>query len=266
MTALASMRNLKNFDDEFAMTNRLRTEGTRNLLSAARAAGTRIFVAQSYAGWPYHRSGSRIQSEDDALAPNLPKAMRKTLAAFRELEAIVGEVSGMAGIMLRYGSFYGPGTSLAPDGEVVKLIRQRRFPVVGDGAGVWSFIHVDDAAQATKAAIERETPGSFNIVDDEPVAVGEWLPTLARLIGARPPRHIPAWLARIAIGEAGVYMMTQIRGVSNAKAKNVLGWRPQFARWREGFEHDLIAESHRSAPGNGELSEVSSEWGTAFRN
>jgi nucleoside-diphosphate-sugar epimerase len=239
MTALASVRNLKNFDEQFATTNRLRTEGAANLLAAARAAGTRIFVAQSYTGWPYERTGNRIKSEDDPFDPNPPISMRKSLAAIRALEEMVVGAKEVAGIVLRYGSFYGPGTSLSRDGEMVNLIRSRRLPIVGNGGGVWSFLHTDDAAQATRVAIARGIPGIFNIVDDEPAEVREWLPELARLIGAKPPRHIPAWIARMAIGEALVSMMTQMRGASNAKAKHMLGWQPQYASWRDGFARCL---------------------------
>jgi nucleoside-diphosphate-sugar epimerase len=239
MTALASVRNLKKFDEQFAPTNRLRTDGTANLLAAARAAGTRIFVAQSYAGWPCERTGSRIKTEDDPFDPNPPITMSKSLAAIRALEEMVGKASRVAGIVLRYGSFYGPGTSLSRDGEIVNLIRSRRLPLVGNGGGVWSFVHIDDAVQATKIAMARRIPGIFNIVDDEPAEVLEWLPELARLIGAKPPRRIPAWIARMAIGEALVSMMTQIRGASNAKAKRVLGWQPEYASWRDGFARRL---------------------------
>ncbi len=241
MTALTSVRNLKHFDEQFATTNRLRTEGTANLLAAARAAGTRIFVAQSYAGWPIESAGSRIKTEDDPFDPNPPKTMRKSLAAIQALEEMVGKATGMAGIVLRYGSFYGPGTSLSQDGEIVNLIRCRRLPLVGDGGGVWSFLHIDDAAHATRVAIERGIPGIFNIVDDEPAEVREWLPELARMIGAEPPRRIPAWIARMAVGQALVSMMTKIRGASNAKAKRVLGWQPEYASWRDGFARCIAA-------------------------
>jgi|HubBroStandDraft_6_1064221.scaffolds.fasta_scaffold73577_3 nucleoside-diphosphate-sugar epimerase len=239
MTALASVRNLKNFDKQFATTNRLRTEGTANLLAAARAAGTSTFVAQSYTGWPYERTGGCIKTEADPFDPNPPITMRKSLASIRALEETVVGAAGVVGIVLRYGSFYGPGTSLSQDGEMVNFIRSRRLPVVGNGGGVWSFLHTDDAAQATRVAISRGIPGIFNIVDDEPAEVREWLPELARLIGAKPPRRIPAWIARMGIGEALVSMMTQMRGASNAKAKRVLGWQPEYASWRDGFARCL---------------------------
>jgi nucleoside-diphosphate-sugar epimerase len=236
MTALASMRSLKHFDDEFAMTNRLRTEGTRHLLAAALAAGTRTFVAQSYTGWPNERRGSRIKTEEDPLDADPPEAVSKTLAAMRELEEMVSKVFGT---VVRYGALYGPGTSLADDGEIVQMIRERKFPLVGEGTGVWSFIHVDDAARATQLAIERGTPGVFNIVDDDPAEVSVWLPELAQILGAKPPLRVPAWIGRFAIGEAGVTMMTEIRGSSNAKARRILGFEPRYSSWRDGFRRGL---------------------------
>ena len=235
MTALARLRSLKNFDREFALTNRLRTEGTRNLLAAARAMGVRRFIAQSYTGWPNIREGGRVKSEDDPLDPNPPQAARRTFDAIRQLEAMVSGASGMTGIVLRYGSFYGPGTSIAPDGDIGQLVRQRKFPIFGDGAGVWSFTHIDDAASATALAIERGPAGIYNIVDDEPAAVSVWLPELAKTIGAKPPYRLPEWLGRLVIGEAGMSMMTKSRGSSNAKAKRVLGWQPMYPSWRDGF-------------------------------
>jgi nucleoside-diphosphate-sugar epimerase len=241
MTALASMRSLKHFDDEFAVTNRLRTEGTSHLLEAARAAGTSRFVAQSYTGWPNERQGSRVKTEEDPLESNPPKAMSRTLAAIRELEQRVTAAAGLRGTVLRYGSLYGPGTSTADQGEIVTLIRQRKFPLVGNGAGVWSFLHVADAARATQVALERDKPGLYNIVDDEPAEVSVWLPYLAQVVGAKPPIRLPAWIARFVIGDAGVWMMTQSRGSSNAKAKRDLGWQPGYASWRDGFRQNLSA-------------------------
>jgi len=239
MTALASMRSLKHFDDEFAVTNRLRTEGTSHLLEAARAAGTPRFVAQSYAGWPTERRGSRVKTEEDPLDPNPPKAMTKTLAAIRTLEHTVTNSAGIAGAVLRYGSLYGPGTSTSDHGEIVTLIRQRKFPVVGNGQGIWSFIHVADAARATQLALERGATCLYNVVDDDPAEVAEWLPYLAQAVGAKPPFRLPVWLARFAVGDAGVSMMTQARGSSNAKAKRELGWQPEYASWRDGFRRGL---------------------------
>ena len=234
-TALAAMRNVKRFDEEFVLTNRLRTEGTQHLLAAALDAGATRFIAQSYTGWPNNHDGSRIKTEDDPLDPNPPEGLRRTLNAIRRLEQMVRDAKGITGIILRYGSFYGPGTSIASGGYVYEMLRKRSFPVVGGGAGVWSFIHIDDAAAATRLAIESGPSGIYNIVDDEPAEVSVWLPELARIIGAKPPMRVPKWIARFAIGEAGVLMMTQIRGSSNARAKRVLGWKPLYATWRKGF-------------------------------
>jgi nucleoside-diphosphate-sugar epimerase len=236
LTALAGSLDLRNVDRGFALTNRLRTEGTDHLLSAGRAVGVRRFVAQSFAGWPFARTGGPVKAEDDPLDPTPPAAMRSTLAAIRYLEEAVTGADWTVGVVLRYGGFYGPGTSLAPDGgEHVALIRKRRFPVVGDGAGVWSFIHIEDAAEATVAAVERGSRGIYNIVDDEPSPVSEWLPGIAAAVGAKPPRRVPRWLGRLLAGEAGAVMMTEVRGASNEKAKRELGWRPRYPSWREGF-------------------------------
>jgi nucleoside-diphosphate-sugar epimerase len=239
MTALRSLRSLRHFDREFALTNRLRTEGTRHLLDAAAYAATRRVVAQSYTGWPNERQGERIKTEEDPLDANPPASMRATLEAIRTLESIVVNAPHVSGIVVRYGSLYGPGTSLSDISEIARLIRQRRFPLVGDGAGIWSFIHVDDAARATMLALERGAPGIYNIVDDDPAEVSVWLPALADALGAKPPFHVPAWIGRLAIGEAGVSMMTQGRGSSNAKAKRALGWTPEYGSWRDGFRHGL---------------------------
>ena len=233
LTALGDLTSLRNLDGAFALTNRLRTEGTDNLLAGARAAGTRRFVAQSFAGWPYARTGGPVKTEDDPLDPDPVPSMSKTLAAIRRLEQTVTQAGGIA---LRYGGFYGPGTGLTPGGDQVELIRKRRFPIVGDGGGVWSFIHIDDAAAATLAALERGTPGAiYNVVDDDPAPVREWLPALADAAGAKPPRRVPRWLGRIAAGDAVTAMLTEIRGASNAKAKRELGWEPAHPSWREGF-------------------------------
>lgn len=239
MTALTSTRSLKHFDDEFAVTNRLRTEGTSHLLEAARAAGTSKIVVQSYTGWPNERRGGRVKTEDDPLDSNPPKAMTRSLNAIRALEQMVTKSDGVTGTALRYGSLYGPGTFLSNQSETVTMIRQRKFPLVGNGAGVWSFLHVKDAARATQLALERDAPGLYNIVDDDPAEASEWLPYLAQLVGAKPPYKLPVWLARFVVGDAGVSMMTQIRGSSNAKAKRDLGWQPEYASWRDGFRRGL---------------------------
>jgi len=233
MSGLAGVKNFKQFDREFALTNRLRMDGTDNLLAAA--GGARI-VAQSFGNWNYEPTGTGLKSEEDALDPNPPANQRKSLAAIRYVE---DAVLGAGGIALRYASFYGPGTGLAFDGDLVALVRKRRLPIVGSGAGVWGFIHMDDAATATVAAIERGTAGIYNIADDEPAPVSVWLPELAAALEAKPPRRVPVWLGRLAIGEVGVSMMTRIHGPSNAKAKRELGWRPYYASWRDGFRRGL---------------------------
>jgi nucleoside-diphosphate-sugar epimerase len=235
MTSLAGSFNLRNFDKMFAVTNQLRTQGTDHLLAAAAAAGVRRFVAQSYTGWSNIREGGSVKTEDDPLDPSPPVMQRKSLAAIRHLERVVPAASHVQGIVLRYGSFYGPGAS----DDFVDLIRKGRVPVIGDGAGVWSFLHIRDAATATIAALEHGAPGVYNVVDDEPASVAEWLPYLARAVGAKAPRRLPVWLGRLAAGEVGVSMMTQIRGSSNAKAKRQLGWRPGWPSWREGFSRGL---------------------------
>jgi 2-alkyl-3-oxoalkanoate reductase len=239
MTALTNATNIRKFDDEFALTNRLRTEGTDHLVEAARAAGAQRLVVQSYAAWPYERTGSGLKSEDDALDPNPPANQRRSLDAIRHAERAALDFGGIA---LRYGAFYGPGTGLSHDGDQIELITKRKWPIVGDGAGVWSFIHIDDAASATIAAMERGAPGIYNVVDDDPAPVAEWLPALASALGAKPPRRVPVWLGRLAVGEVGVSLMTQIRGASNAKAKRELDWTPRYPSWREGFRTGLDGE------------------------
>jgi 2-alkyl-3-oxoalkanoate reductase len=234
MTAIPGNPDLRKFDRTFAATNALRTTGLDHLLAAATAQGVRRFVAQSYAGWPNARSGGAVKTEADPLDPDPPAAQRGTLQAIRYLEQAVTSVP-LAGLALRYGSLYGPGSS-----EVsVAMLKRRRVPLVGDGAGVWSFLHVTDAAAATVAAVHGGPPGVYNIVDDEPAAVAEWLPVLARCAGAPRPLHVPAWLGQLAAGEAGLSMMTKIRGCSNAKAKRDLGWRLTWPSWRQGFAAGL---------------------------
>jgi nucleoside-diphosphate-sugar epimerase len=242
LTAIPPRFSIRRFDREFALTNRLRTEGTDHLLAAARAVGARRFVAQSFAGWPYARDGGPVKTEADPLDSNPPAALRRSLEAIRYLEATVLETRGLEGLVLRYGAFYGPGTSLGEGGSLLDDVRRRRVPIVGRGTGVWSFIHIDDAAAATLAAIERGAPGAYNIVDDNPAPISEWLPALAAAVGAKPPRHIPAFVARVAIGAHGVALMTQIRGASNVKAKRELGWQPRYSSWRTGFREVLSPE------------------------
>jgi nucleoside-diphosphate-sugar epimerase len=247
LTALSNFFDLRRLDEGLAVTNRLRTDGTDYLLAGAREAGARIFIAQSYTGWPNAREGGRIKTENDELDANPPKAMRQTLEAIRRLEATVVGVSNLTGIVLRYGAFYGPGTSIGPGGPIVEMVRKRRFPIVGGGTGVWSFIHIDDVATATMLAIEGGTPGIYNIVDDEPAEVSVWLPELARAIGAPPPYRLPAWIGRFLIGEAGLSMMTTSRGSSNGKAKRLLHWQPKYASWREGLRTGLVRGAAESS-------------------
>jgi nucleoside-diphosphate-sugar epimerase len=236
LTALSGALDMRHFDRTFAETNRLRTEGTDHLLAAGRAVGVCRFVAQSYAGWPFARTGGRVKTEDDPLDPTPPEAMRRTLDAIRYLENAVTGADWTEGVALRYGGFYGPGTGFAPEGgDVVDLVRKRKFPVIGDGSGVWSFIHIEDAAEATVAAARRGRRGIYNVVDDEPAPVAEWLPAVASAVSAPPPRHVPRWLGRMLAGEAAAVMMTEVRGASNAKAKRELGWEPKHPSWREGF-------------------------------
>jgi 2-alkyl-3-oxoalkanoate reductase len=245
-TALAAVgSSLRNLDKVFAETNRLRTIGTDNLLAAAQAVEAKKFVGQSFAGWPYAREGGPVKDEDAPLDPAPPTNTAETLAAIRHLEASVVGAKWLEGIALRYGGFYGPDTSLAKDGEMVAAIRKRMFPVVGNGAGILSFIHIEDAARATVAAIECGPRGIYNIVDDEPAPASEWLPYLARAVGAKPPRHVPLWLGKLIAGELVAAMMTEARGASNAKAKRELGWQPLYPSWREGFVNGLTG--HRAA-------------------
>jgi nucleoside-diphosphate-sugar epimerase len=240
LTGLVGVRSFKKFDAEFALTNRLRTEGTDYLLEAARAAGAKRFVAQSYGNWNYERTGTQPKREEDPFDPSPPANQRKTLEAIVYIEQTVTGARDIEGIALRHANHYGPGTSFALDGDLVRLIRKRQLPVIGDGGGVWAFIHVDDLARATIAAIERGKPGEvYNVVDDEPVAAATWIPGLAQAVGAKPPRRVPVWLGKLAAGEVGVSMMTQIRGISNAKAKRELGWQPRYTSWREGFRSAL---------------------------
>lgn len=241
MTALSGNSSLRHWDRWFALTNRLRTEGTANLLEAASRFGVRRFVAQGYTGWTNSRSGGPVKSEEDPLDPDPPKEMRKTMRAIRELERAVLDAD-LEGLVLRYGSLYGPGTAYAT--EFVELARERKLPVIGDGGGVWSFIHVDDAADATVVAVERGEPGIYNIVDDDPAQAADWIPVLAQRSGGDPPRHLPVWLGRLATGEVGVSLMTRIRGSSNAKAKRELGWSPAHPSWRLALgpaEDELMA-------------------------
>jgi nucleoside-diphosphate-sugar epimerase len=234
MTALSGAPDFKHFDRWFALTNRLRTEGTENLLAAAKASGVKRFVAQSFTGWSNARTGSWIKTEDDPLDPRPLKEQTQTLAAIKFLERAVLEAP-MEGIVVRYGGLYGPGSSE----KLVEILNRRMFPVIGNGAGIVSSTHIDDAAGGTLAALERGRRGIYNIVDDEPAPTREFIPAIAEAVGAKPPLHVPAWLGRLFAGEVAVAMMTEGRGSSNAKAKRELGWQPIWPSWRDGFRRGL---------------------------
>jgi 2-alkyl-3-oxoalkanoate reductase len=223
------------------MTNRLRTEATDHLLAAGRAVGARRFVAQSFGAFRWARAGGPVLTEADPIDPDPPGALRPALVGILHVERTVPAIEWGEGVVLRYGGFYGPGTgiSLAPDAPMAGPIRKRLFPIIGGGGGVWSHIHIDDAAAATVVAVERGESGIYNIADDEPAAVRDWLPVLANALGAKPPRRIPRWLGRLAAGEAATVMMTESRGSSNAKAKRELDWKPRYGSWRQGFAQGL---------------------------
>ena len=233
LTAIGAM-DMRHFDRAFATTNRLRTEGTDHLLSAAQAVGVERFVAQSFFAM-YARTGGPVKTEEDAFDSSPAREMRETVAAIRHLEQAVLGATWTEGIVLRYGGFYGPGTSLGPGGDQLEAVRKGRMPLVGGGTGVWSFIHVADAAEATVAALERGRRGVYNIVDDEPAPVAVWLPELARMLDVRRPMRVPRFVGRLFAGETGDVMMTQLRGASNAKARRELGWEPAHPSWRQGF-------------------------------
>jgi nucleoside-diphosphate-sugar epimerase len=241
LTALSGDFDMRHIDRFFETTNRLRTEGTDHLLAAGRDVGVRRFVAQSYAGWPAARTGGPVKDEDAPFDPDPPRQLRGMMAAIRHLEEAVIGADWLEGVVLRYGGFYGPGTTLSADPAAAHsvAIRKRRFPVVGDGGGMWSFVHVDDAADATVVAVERGRRGIWNVVDDDPAPARDWLPELARVLGAEPPRRVPRWVGRLLAGEAATVMMTEVRGASNEKAKRDLGWTPRYASWRQGFAHGL---------------------------
>ena len=229
MTALADMRSLRNMDRVFAATNELRTRGTDNLLAAAERAGTRRVIAQS-AERMNERSGGPVKTEKDPLDPRPVRSAARTVAAIRHVEQTVPEAVP-EGIVLRYGSFYGPGASQ----PLLDMVRKRQMPVIGGGTGIWSFIEMTDAAAATLAAVGRGAPGIYNITDSDPAPVAEWLPYLAKVADAKPPLRVPAWLGRLLAGEFVVVQMTSARGTSNEKARKELGWEPHYASWREGF-------------------------------
>jgi nucleoside-diphosphate-sugar epimerase len=240
LTALGGPPKFREVKRMAAATNRLRIEGTDHLLAAARAVGVRTFVAQSNAIWVERTSG-RVVDEDGRLEPNPPADAEPLVAALRHLEEAVTGISWADGIAIRYGAFYGPGTGVeaAPDAGMAELIRKRRVPIIGGGGGVMSWVHITDAASATVAAIERGKPGIYHVADDEPAPAREILPELARALGAKPPRRVPAWLVRLVAGEAPVHMMTEACGISSEKAKRELGWTPRYPSWRKGFAEGL---------------------------
>jgi nucleoside-diphosphate-sugar epimerase len=233
MTALAGISDLRHFDRTFAGTNALRTAGTDNLIAAARASGVGRIIAASYTGWPYAPTGGDFKSEDDPLDPDPPAQQRASLAAIKQLESAVLQAP-LAGVVLRYGMFYGPGVS----DQIVAALRKRMLPIIGEGAGFWSMLHVDDAAGSVVAALDAGE-GIYNIVDDEPTRTRELFPELAAIVGVKPPRHVPLWLGRMLAGEVIVSMLTRARGVSNEKAKHELKWTPIWPSWREGFRDGL---------------------------
>jgi nucleoside-diphosphate-sugar epimerase len=236
LTSLSGGFDFKRFDEVFAATNDLRTRGTDALIAAAQEAGTGRILVQSYTGWPNARTGGPVKTELDPLDPHPAPAVRNTLAAIAHAEQATVDAGGLA---LRYGNLYGPGQALGEGGQMLELVRRRRVPIVGRGGGIWSFCHVEDAAAATAVAVTRGAAGIYNIVDDEPAPVAEWLPDLARAIGAKPPLRVPAWVARPLVGQFGVDWMTTARGSSNAKAKAQLEWSPRYASWRNGFREGL---------------------------
>lgn len=246
LTALSGEMNVRDArhpdrSPMFAMTNRLRTEGTDHLLAAGRTVGARRFVAQSFAAFRFSDTAAAVLTEDDPFDAHGSGVMQPGVEAILYLEQAVTRIEWGEGLVLRYGGFYGPGTgiSLAADAPMAALIRKRRFPILGDGGGVWSLVHIDDAAAATAAAVEHGQPGIYNIVDDEPATVREWVPVLARALAVKPPRRIPRWLARLAAGDVATAMMTEARGASNDKAKRELGFKPHYPSWREGFAQGL---------------------------
>jgi nucleoside-diphosphate-sugar epimerase len=238
-----SIRDARHPDRSFAatMTNRLRTEATDHLLAAGRAVGAQRFVTQSFAAFRFAHTGGPVLTEADPLDPNPPAALRVPLAGILHMEQAVTTIEWGEGLVLRYGGFYGPGTAIsrAPDAVMAMAVRKRRFPILGDGGGVWSHVHIGDAAAATLAAVDHGQPGIYNIVDDEPARVREWLPVLASALDAKPPRHIPRWLGRLAAGEAATLVMTEVVGASNEKAKRELGWQLRYPSWRQGFAQGL---------------------------
>ena len=239
LTAIPANLDLKHIDRDFEQTNRLRTEGTRNLATAAVKSGVQKVIAQSFAGWPYAPKGIRFKTEEDLLDSTPPPKLKAMLDAIETLEHTVTREQAFTGIVLRYGPLYGPLSSVATDGAMVEAIRAHKVPIVGQGTGVWSFCHLHDAATATVAALTHAQRGIYNIVDDDPAPVVDWLPYLAECVGAKPPSHVAAFVANMIIGEHAVTMMNDIRGVSNEKARAELHWEPKWKSWRQGFREGL---------------------------
>lgn len=239
LTAIPANASFRTFDRDFALTNRLRREGLDHLLAGARAAGARRIIAQSYVGWNNARSGGPVKTEEDPLDPNPAPVFRETQDTIRYLEATLRGAEGIEGVAMRYGTLYGPGSGFSRTGYVLEQVRRRRLPIVGRGTGVWSFVHLEDVARATVAALDRGAPTVYNIVDDDPAPVSEWLPALAAAVGAKPPMHVPSFVGRLVGGEATVVVMNEIRGASNAKAKPELDWTLAYPTWRDGFRTGL---------------------------
>jgi nucleoside-diphosphate-sugar epimerase len=250
LTAIPKVVNTHRMARDFEQTNRLRIVGTDNLLSAAQAVGVKRFIAQSHIAI-YARQGRAALGEEDPVDRDPPSQMRPNLDAMCHLEGAVLQPSWCEGIVLRYGWFYGPGTSMAPESNQVELIRKRMFPLIGNGGAIWSFVHIADAADATVAALEHGHRGVYNIVDDDPAPVSDWLPALARMLGAKPPLRLPKFIGRLAAGEAAVVMMTELRGASNAKAKRDLRWVPRHPSWRDSFLAEGAERPRESAARHG---------------
>jgi nucleoside-diphosphate-sugar epimerase len=237
LTDIPDAVNPRKMAEQFETNDRLRTDGTRNLMHAAEAVGARRLISQSIA-WAYAPSDG-LWAEDDRLWAEAPEPWGRSVGAVRALEEATLGSDSVEGVVLRYGLFYGPGTAFASDGSTAAMVRKRAFPVVGRGTAVYSFIHVDDAASATIAALDRGAPGAYNVVDDDPAIMREWLPEYADALGARPPRRVPRFIARLVAGKFGLYMSTQLQGATNAKARRELGWQPRWASWRQGFREAL---------------------------
>jgi nucleoside-diphosphate-sugar epimerase len=240
LTDLPQSLKPRKLEEYYAANNRVRREGTRNLLSAARGAGVRRFLVQGAAYW-YAPTNGPVKTEEDPLYLEAPAPIGPAVETVKEVEEAILSADRLEGVVLRYGMFYGPGTWYARDGDVGRQVSKRRYPMIGDGRGTYSFIHVDDAAAATVAALERARPGVYNVVDDEPASAAEWMPVYAEALGAKRPPRVPAFLARLIAGDALVRWMLELRGASNAKIKRELGWHPQYESWRQGFFEDVAA-------------------------